>query len=117
MPMRCVLGHSDWPDVVFRVARIKTGSLGVQGNLSLTPVLKLEGAQLDGGDLLMRADLSSNRRSLTALTPFSGMPLSAGDHPLQLSLNGQFTGLERRDLVSSPPMLGHRSHRTAHDCQ
>ena len=103
VPTGCVLGDSGWSDAVIRVTRLETGSFGVQSNLSLTPVLKLEGAQLDKGDLLLRANLSSDRRSLTALTPPSEMPLSSGDHPLQLSLNGQFTGLERRALVSCHP--------------
>ena len=98
-----MLGSSDRPSAVLRGAFVETASLGVQGSLSLAPVLKLEGAQLDGGDLLLRANLSSDRRSLTALTPRSEMPLSAGDHPLQLSLNGQFTEPKRRDLVSSRP--------------
>ena len=103
VPTGCVLGNSGWPNVVFTVAHIETGSFGVQGNLSLTPVLRLEGAQLDGSNLLLRANLSSDRRSLLALMPQSEMPLSAGNHALQLSLNGQFPERKQRDLVSCYP--------------
>ncbi len=77
----------------------------MQGKLSLRPVLKLEGAELDGGDLLLHANVSADRRSLVALTPASQMPLSAGDHPLKLSLNGQFSEQTQRDLVRFLPLL------------
>ena len=97
-----MLEHSDPPDAVFRAAHGDPGAICVQGDVSLTPVLKLEGAQLDGSDLLLRANFSSDWRSLRTLTP-SEIPLSAGNHPLRLSLNGQFSEQERRDLVSPHP--------------
>ncbi len=77
---------------------------GLQGKLSLKPVLKLVGAELDGGDLLLHANVSADRRSLVALTPASQLPLSAGDHPLKLSLNGQFSEQAQKDLVRSLPL-------------
>ena len=77
----------------------------MQGKLALKPVLKLEGAELDGGDLLLHANVSADRRSLVALTPASQMPLSAGDHPLKLSLNGQFLEQTQRDLVRPLPLI------------
>ena len=75
----------------------------MQGKFALKPVLKLEGAELDGGDLLLHANVSADRRSLVALTPAFQMPLSAGDHPLKLSLNGQFSEQAQRDMVRSLP--------------
>ena len=78
---------------------------GMQGNFSLKPVLKLEGAELDGGDLLLPANVTEDRRSLVALTPASQMPLSAGDHPLKLSLNGQFSGQTQRHIVRTLPVM------------
>ena len=75
--------------------------VAMQGHLQLRPMLKMEGAQPDGSDLLLAANVSADRRSLVALTPASQKPLSAGDHPLKLSLNGQFSEMKRPDIVSS----------------
>ena len=89
----------------------------MQGKFSLKPVLKLEGAQLDGGDLLLPANMTEDRRSLVALTPASQMPLSAGDHPLRLSLNGQFSEQTQRDIVRALPMMSSVPGISAFYCQ
>jgi len=59
---------------------------------------------LDGGDLLMHANVTEDRRSLVALTPESQTPLNAGDHALKLSLNGQFTEEEQGGIVRHCPV-------------
>lgn len=109
-----LISYADWQDLSYPHYLPACPSCGVlhaklaqrpelthpaQGNLTLKPVLKLEGAQLDGGDLLMHANVTEDRRSLVALTPESQTPLNAGDHPLKLSLNGQFTEEEQGDIV------------------
>ncbi len=52
----------------------------------------------------MHANVTEDRRCLVALTPESQTPLNAGDHPLKLSLNGQFTEEEQRDIVRHCPI-------------
>ncbi|KAK9917087.1 hypothetical protein WJX75_000778 [Coccomyxa subellipsoidea] len=65
----------------------------------LRPALRIQGASEDGGDLLLRANLTDDRRAIMATTPASSGPLTAGSHLLHVSLNGQFAGLNTSDMV------------------
>lgn len=71
----------------------------------LRPALRIQGASEDGGDLLLRANLTDDRRAIMATTPASSGPLTAGSHLLHVSLNGQFGGLNTSDMVCAghPP--------------
>ncbi len=66
----------------------------------LRPMLRMEGAGQDGGDLVLPANMTADRRALLAVTPSQTGPLTAGSHQLRLSLNGQFLGLNHTDMVS-----------------
>ncbi len=65
----------------------------------LRPALRIQGASEDGGDLLLQANLTEDRRAIMATTPSSTGPLTAGSHLLHVSLNGQFAGLNTSDMV------------------
>ena len=49
----------------------------------------LAGAAENGSDLTIHAQVADNRRALMAAIPHTGAPLSPGQHPIRLSLNGQ----------------------------
>ena len=49
----------------------------------------LAGAAENGSDLTIHAQIADNRRALMAAIPHNGAPLSPGQHPIKLSLNGQ----------------------------
>ncbi|CAL8464733.1 g4268 [Coccomyxa elongata] len=65
----------------------------------LRPTLRIEGATEDGGDLLLTANVTDDRRALMAITPSDLGPLTAGSHLLHVSLNGQFAGFNDSNLV------------------
>ncbi len=65
----------------------------------LRPTLRIEGASEDGGDLLLTANVTDDRRALMAITPSDIGPLTAGSHLLHVSLNGQFAGFNDSKLV------------------
>lgn len=71
----------------------------------LRPTLRIQGASEDGGDLLLPANLTEDRRALMAVTPRSSGPLTAGSHLLHVSLNGQFGGINNTDMVWHYPLL------------
>jgi hypothetical protein len=66
----------------------------------LRPVLCMEGALEDGSDLILPANMTDDRRALMAVTPSETGPLTAGNHLLRLSLNGQFGGMNHSHAVS-----------------
>ena len=53
------------------------------------PMLRIVGADANGSDLLLPANLTWDRRALLAETPLEKSPLVAGDHQIHISLNGQ----------------------------
>lgn len=63
----------------------------------------LEGVLDDGSDLALPANLTQDRRALLASTPMYEQPLLAGNHSVQVSLNGQqLSGrMARQDTVVS----------------
>ena len=61
--------------------------LRLQG--SLTPEIRLTGANANGTDLVLPARLTADRRALAAATPLEKSPLEAGTHSIHVSLNGQ----------------------------
>ena len=54
-----------------------------------TPEIRLIGANGNGTDLILPAQLSPDRRALAAVTPLEKSPLEAGSHLIHVSLNGQ----------------------------
>ena len=66
-------------------------------------MVRLAGAGEAGGDLLLAANLTADRRSLMAATPARTAPLRAGLFPIAVSLNGQqFAAPPRRGVVCLP---------------
>lgn len=68
----------------------------------LRPMVRMEGAGQDGGDLVLPANMTADRRALMAVTPSQTGPLTAGTHQLRLSLNGQFAGVNHSTMVCLP---------------
>ncbi|KAK9825612.1 hypothetical protein WJX74_010253 [Apatococcus lobatus] len=69
-------------------------TLNLEENLTLCdpqvrPQVMLAGAAENGTDLTIHAHVADNRRALMAAIPQTGAPLSPGQHPIKLSLNGQ----------------------------
>ena len=54
-----------------------------------TPEIRLIGANGNGTDLILPAQLTPDRRALAAVTPLEKSPLQAGSHLIHVSLNGQ----------------------------
>ena len=54
-----------------------------------TPEIRLIGANSNGTDLILPAQLTPDRRALAAVTPLEKSPLEAGSHLIHVSLNGQ----------------------------
>ena len=52
-------------------------------------MIRIVGADLNGSDLILPANLTLDRRALMTETPIERTPLSAGDHQIHVSLNGQ----------------------------
>ena len=70
----------------------------------LAPVVRLAGAGEAGGDLLLAANLTADRRALLAVTPARTGPLRAGLFPVAVSLNGQqFAAPTRQGVVRPAP--------------
>ena len=66
-------------------------------------MVRLAGAGEAGGDLLLAANLTADRRSLMAATPARAAPLRAGLFLIAVSLNGQqFAAPPRRGVVCLP---------------
>lgn len=73
--------------------------------VGLWPMVRISGADLNGSDLLLPANLTSDRQGLTVETPLERSPLNPGDHRVHISLNGQqFTKTMLLDsTVPAPP--------------
>jgi hypothetical protein len=66
----------------------------------LAPLLRLQGASPDGKDLVLRGNLTNNRRSLVGVVPAGDAPLTAGSHAVYVSVDGQqFTRVAKPALV------------------
>ena len=67
-------------------------------------MVRLAGAGEAGGDLLLAANLTADRRALLAVTPARTAPLRAGLFPVAVSLNGQqFAAPTRQGVVRPAP--------------
>ena len=101
-PTRLAPGSRAMPAAAGRACRAaRTGITRVGGPIrttldaccalqgSLTPEIRLAGANENGTDLVLPAKLTPDRRALAAVTPLDKSPLEAGTHTIHVSLNGQ----------------------------
>lgn len=73
---------------------------------SLQPAIRIKGADYNGSDLILSANLTEDRMALMATTPLERTPLAMGDHPVHVSLNGQ----QFADLPSLDPTVSELTH-------
>ena len=62
-------------------------------------MVRIAGADVNGSDLLLPANLTLDRKSLMTETPLDKTPLSRGDHLIDVSLNGQQYGVPLLDAA------------------